>query len=161
MPKGEAHKDYAGMKFGRLTALEYVPGSKWLCQCECGNQVMVSTGHLVTGHTASCGCLKHEKWHLTHGKRKTRLYRIWSGMKNRCTNENTPRYPDWGGRGIKVCDEWLHDFQAFWDWSMSHGYSDELSIDRIDNDGDYSPDNCRWATPKEQRTNQRTKEVMI
>jgi hypothetical protein len=75
-------------------------------------------------------------------------------MKNRCTNINTPRYPEWGGRGINICDDWKNDFQAFWDWSMSHGYADDLSLDRIDNNGNYCPENCRWATAKEQRLNQ-------
>ena len=90
-----------------------------------------------------------------HGKKHTRLYRIWQQMKNRCNNTKTGRYPDYGGRGIEVCNEWLNDFQEFWDWSMAHGYADDLSIDRINNDGNYTPDNCRWATSLIQANNSR------
>lgn len=87
-----------------------------------------------------------------HGMTRTRLYRIWQAMKTRCYNQNFTHYKHYGGRGISICDEWLNDFQAFYDWSMSHGYSDDLTIDRIDNDGNYEPSNCRWAT-KEQQVN--------
>lgn len=90
-----------------------------------------------------------------HGLKKTRLYRIWLAMKNRCFNAKTMRYPDYGGRGIVVCSEWKNDFKSFYDWSMSHGYDDSLSIDRIDNDGNYEPSNCRWATQLEQVRNSR------
>ena len=90
-----------------------------------------------------------------HGLRNTRLYRIWAGMKNRCYNQNDSHYSRWGAKGIVVCDEWKNDFQAFYDWAICHGYSDELTRDRIDNDGNYSPDNCRWATVKEQNCNKK------
>lgn len=93
--------------------------------------------------------------HLIHGKRKTRLYTIWSNIKTRCLNKNDPHYERWGARGISICDEWRENFQAFYDWAMSHGYSDDLSIDRIDNDGNYCPENCRWVTVKENNQNKR------
>lgn len=96
-----------------------------------------------------------------HGQRKTRLYRIWANMKNRCNNPKSTFYDRYGGRGITICDEWLHDFQAFHDWAMSHGYSDELSIDRIDNDKGYFPENCRWANMKNQATNRSNSHIVI
>lgn len=90
-----------------------------------------------------------------HGLRNTRLYRIWAGMKNRCYNKNDPHYLRWGAKGIAVCDEWRNDFQAFYDWAMSHGYSDKLTLDRINSNGNYEPFNCRWATVKEQNRNKK------
>ena len=98
---------------------------------------------------------KGDKGHLKHGLRNTRLYRIWANIKTRCYNENDPHFERLGKRGIKMCDEWRNDFKVFYDWSMSHGYSDELTIDRIDNDGNYEPKNCRWTTIKEQNKNKR------
>lgn len=95
-----------------------------------------------------------------HGLKNTRLFSIWAGMKNRCHNSNTPNYHGYGARGITVCDEWKNNFQAFYDWSMKNGYSDDLSIDRIDNDKGYSPDNCRWANCKQQSTNRSTNHIV-
>ena len=148
-----------GMKFGRLTVLERDcdngrKGTHWICKCDCGNYAIVTTGRLKRGQSKSCGCINREK-HTKHGMIKTRMYNIWMSMKQRCADANCKSYKDYGGRGIKVCDEWVNDFQAFYDWAMANGYRDNLSIDRIDVNGDYEPDNCRWVTRKTQNNNSR------
>ena len=128
------------------------------CICDCGDIVYVKGCHLRSGHTKSCGCLnveKNKKLHTKHGKRYTRLYRIWLNMKDRCYNKNNLSYKNYGGRGIKICDEWLHDFVNFYNWSMTNGYKDELTIDRINVNGNYEHSNCRWATTKQQNNNRR------
>lgn len=151
-----------GRKFGRLTVLNVSDQRtsenrlKYDCICECGNDVTVDGKSLRNGHTKSCGCLSSElskKRSTKHGKTNTRLYNIWSAMKHRCYNENDNHYLSYGGRGIKVCDEWLNDFQAFYNWSMNNGYKENLSIDRINNDKGYSPYNCRWADVETQTNN--------
>ena len=155
-------EDLTGQRFGRLTVIEFVPNDKphayWKCQCDCGNTIKTTTCSLRSGHSASCGCLNREKIIAScrvHGQWNTRLYRIWDKMKTRCYNSNSKAYKDYGGRGITVCDEWKNDFKAFYDWSMANGYTDELSIDRIDVNGNYEPSNCRFADRKTQQRNRR------
>lgn len=152
--------DLIGERFGRLVVVERAENNskgraRWLCQCDCGEQIIVLGYSLRCGSTKSCRCLHDEGNNTKHKLCYTRLYNIWSCMKSRCINTKDTRYKDYGGRGITICDEWLHDFQAFYDWAMANGYSENLTIDRKDNDKGYYPDNCRWATNKEQNTNQR------
>lgn len=153
--------DLTDQRFGRLTVIERAENAsdgraQWRCQCDCGNGTIVRGKDLRNMHTTSCGCLGIERRRESttiHGKCGTRLRNIWGGMKDRCYNPQNARYCRYGARGITVCTEWLHDFQAFWDWAIANGYHDNLSIDRIDNDKGYSPDNCRWATSKQQNNN--------
>lgn len=156
-------KDLTGQK--RLTALHPAGKNKqkaflWRCSCACGCECIVEGRNLSAGRTRSCGCLDREAHQnrpnrTTHGMYGSRLYRIWKKMKSRCHNPNDPDYKAYGAKGIFVCESWRTDFQVFYEWAMSHGYTDDLSIDRIDNDKGYSPDNCRWATALEQMHNQK------
>lgn len=159
-------KDMIGKQFGRLTVIEYAGQNyrhraTWLCKCTCGNTKIVDGNSLRTGGTRSCGCLNDEvrKSGINgrkHGMHGTRVYRTWMAMKRRCYSKNTEDYKKWyGANGIKVCDEWLHDFMTFYKWAMENGYDDTLSIDRIDPYGDYSPDNCRWVDATTQANNKR------
>lgn len=162
MRKGE-YKDISDQVFGRLKAVEYMGKNSngrgaWRCICECGNETVVSVSELLNGGTKSCGCLRNEKSRermTKHGLRYTRLYGIWLGMKKRISDPNCEGFQWYGGRGIGMCKEWWEDFTAFHDWAMNNGYADNLSIDRKNVNGDYCPDNCRWATAKEQALNRR------
>lgn len=163
--------DLTGHTFCRLLVIERVENyitpkgqkhARYLCKCECGNEIKVRGHDLRTGNTKSCGCLKKETSvlvNITHGMGNTRLYRIWRGMKQRCKCESQASYKNYGGRGITVCDEWENDFKTFYDWAMVNGYKDNLTIDRKDVNGNYEPSNCKWATYKEQANNRRNRRV--
>lgn len=164
MPKA---LNLVGQQFGRLTVIEKAGKSGgrvlWKCRCSCGKELFVITNNLTAGRTQSCGCLRDEilsNMSKSHGKSKTRMYKIWKSMRVRCYNKNVKEYKNYGARGITVCNEWNNSFDAFYNWSMAHGYTDELTIDRIDVNGNYEPSNCRWATYKEQARN-KTNNVFI
>ena len=129
------------------------------CTCDCGNKTEVLTTTLKNGKTLSCGCLKAEHLSKAVSKHKmshSRIYRTWTNMKVRCYERKLSGYKDYGGRGITVCDEWKNNFMAFYNWAMANGYKDNLTIDRINVNGNYEPSNCRWATQAEQNRNKRT-----
>lgn len=151
-------KDVTGEVYGRLTILGDAPyrskDRRVFVICSCGNTKDVLLGDLRRGDTVSCGCYLTEVI-TKHGDHKTKLYRIYHGMLNRCYLENTDRFTDYGGRGIAVCKEWRESFDAFKAWAISNGYTDDLSIDRKDVDGNYEPSNCRWIPLSEQQRNKR------
>lgn len=159
--------DLAGQRFGRLVVEKrdyaYKKAAFWICRCDCGNHTTVQSCHLRSGATQSCGCHKKESGRdrrTVHGFSYSKLYRIWGSMKERCINPNSKPYKDYGGRGITICDEWLDSFEAFRDWAMANGYRDDLTIDRIDVNGNYEPSNCQWATQKEQQNNKRNNHLL-
>lgn len=165
-------KDLTGKKFGRLTVikLEYIKKYSYgtlayyyLCKCDCGKYKIVKSNNLKNKHVQSCGCLKKEivsKKQKIHGLHKSRIYSIWQGMKSRCYNKNKIEYKNYGARKILVCKEWKENFINFYNWAINNGYKDNLTIDRINNNGNYEPSNCRWVTNKEQSYNRRTNHLI-
>lgn len=166
----------ANIKFNRLTLIEPVGFDKqnrpiWLCKCDCGKTKNIRYWDVVHGRVKSCGCLRDEKAHewlisynkshnIKHNECHTRLYNIWHGMIQRCYNQNSCHYKNYGQRGIRVCDEWRNSYVVFREWAHKNGYKENLSLDRMDNNGDYEPSNCRWATVKEQGRNRRTNRLI-
>lgn len=149
-----------GQKFGRLTVIERHDQKRWKCVCDCGNTTFSDGYQLRHGIAMSCGCYQKEScsaYHKTHGSSKTRLYRIYNKMKERCYRTTNDNYKWYGALGIQVCDEWLNNFETFKEWALSHGYSDNLTIDRIDPTKNYEPSNCRWLTIQDQQKNRRKK----
>jgi len=156
-------KNLIGQRFGRLTVVECNGINKnhkiiWKCLCDCGNETIVIGAQMANGKTKSCGCLFREKI-TKHGLTGTKIYTAWNSMMSRCYHSKNKYYREYGARGISVCNKW-HDAKAFHDWAVSNGYKDGLTIDRIHNDGNYEPSNCRWATIKEQSNNRRTNRLI-
>lgn len=164
----ETRNRLVGQRFGRLVvvsptdiSLGYSKEIVWECTCDCGNTAHVPTGRLQHGTTKSCGCITAERniyADITCTSEGLRIYGIWSNMKDRCYNQKSSAYKDYGLRGIRICDEWLGNdgLKNFYEWSIQNGYSNNLSIDRINVNGNYEPFNCRWTTQKVQANNTRT-----
>ena len=153
-------EELINQRYGRLTIISEAeihrqPNNSTVrmfnCKCECGNETIVGLDNLIKRHTQSCGCYRRDKikeMFSTHKKSYTSLYKVWAGMKRRCTNPKQNRFKNYGGRGIKICEEWLNDPKNFYDWAMTNGYEKGLTIDRENNNGNYEPNNCKWITAK-------------
>lgn len=156
--------DITGQRFGRLTVIKRADSRTWYCKCDCGNITKADSYQLRHGITKSCGCFHRELCgdkHRKHGMTRTRLYRIFYKMHERCYRTTNDNYKYYGGLGVKVCDEWFHNFENFKEWSLQNGYNDELTLDRINPAGNYEPSNCRWATWKQQCENRRKRGTVL
>ena len=164
---GKIDYSIVGKRFGRLVVkkLDYIDPAHythWICQCDCGKVVSVRRNQLTSGDSVSCGCYHKEHNHefgKKHGLTNNPLYTVWAGIKARCLNPKASNYKRYGGRGISICAEWKNDFKAFYDWAVSNGYQNGLTIDRIDNGGNYEPNNCRWVTRITQQNNTRRNKI--
>lgn len=153
---GKVINNISGNKYGNLMVIESVGYGKWLCKCDCGNEIITKKYNLTSGQAKSCGCLHRKIVGLrstTHGLSKHPLYKTWHNMRSRCKNPNATKYELYGGKGIKVCSDWDNSFQAFYDWAINNGWQAGFTIDRIDGDNDYCPQNCRWVDYKIQANN--------
>lgn len=165
MPRWNGLDSHIGEKFGKLTILECAGvnerGQRLVkCKCDCGKETIKGYSEVSRLKVKSCGCLQKELYESgrafkSHGLTKSRIYRIYNGMKTRCTNPNRRSYKDYGKRGISVCDEWKNDFMSFYEWAETNGYTDELSLERKDVNKGYSPQNCCWISLKDQANNKR------
>lgn len=163
MIKTIKNKIYGRLHVDKLQYIDTKRRKYYLCTCECGKRVIVQKSHLISGDTKSCGCLCKDVAKLKftkHGKSNHPLSDVWNMMKQRCYNKNNKSYKNYGARGIKVCDEWKNNFKTFYDWAMENGYQDNLTIDRINVNGNYEPLNCKWVTQKQQQNN-RTNNIRI
>lgn len=147
-------QDLTGKRFGRLVVTKYLGNYRWECKCDCGKITEVASEHLKANRIRSCGCLFFDTVR-THGLTNSRLYKIREGMIDRCYNTHSRSYKDYGERGISICKEWRNDFMSFYNWALNNGYQEDLSIDRIDVNGNYEPSNCRWIPMGEQSKNTR------
>lgn len=165
-----AKRGLSGQRFGYWTVLERRDNIRsngkcrgaWLCRCDCGNEVVIDQCNLLSGKSKSCGCFRREEQSArqgTHRDSGTKMYNVWCAIKRRCYNTHTKEYPRYGGRGISMCDEWRNSYESFKEWAVNNGYDDSLTIDRIDNDKDYTPDNCRFVTMREQCNNRSSNRV--
>lgn len=150
--------DMTSQRFGHWFVLKRAQKNQnkkamWICRCDCGREAVVVGCNLRSGITTRCKSCASREIATTHGYSRTRLHNIWANMKARCKNKRCPTFKHYGGRGISVCKEWMESFEAFRDWALRNGYSEGLEIDRINNDGNYCPENCRWATRKQQNRN--------
>jgi hypothetical protein len=166
MPKSIVDK--TNRRYGRLLVVERdfskTNGTYWICRCDCGKTKSVNTMQLNNSGTKSCGCLADEilkgNQKKTHGETETRLYSIWRGMKKRCYQKSSAGYRNYGGRGISVCEDWICSYENFRDWAILNGYKDDLTLDRIDSNGNYEPSNCRFSTYFQQANNKRTNRII-